>query len=426
MIYQATFTIALALLGLAPLSHCADRCRGDLTALNKSPAEALSRAIEMLAEFELFEVNKTDQPSSARQGLQESLDAKITKLAKRARIPEDEIRQRILRAKQILFFSPPGARKAPTNALQRELESLPPVFAVEQTLTNPQEFRVNAMLFSPDGKLLTAGDFDGRIRQIPWKEGGEVKVFDGHSTTISSLATSADGRRILSGSFDNTARIWDVAGKKKSVVLSGHDLTVQAVALSADGKIAVTGSIDTTLRIWNAVSGKQLHKLGARGSYSAVAISPDARFVASDWNTSDIRLVDVKSGKRWGKLLKGHSESIASLAVSPDGKLLASGSADHSVRIWNIAKRELAVIPMVHGGPVHSVAFSADGKYLVSGSDDFTAKVWNVETGALAQVLRNTVAVEQAVFSPDGERIAILAGDTVTLWKKSAFGEKDP
>ncbi|MHC1592864.1 MAG: WD40 repeat domain-containing protein, partial [Methermicoccaceae archaeon] len=77
--------------------------------------------------------------------------------------------------------------------------------------------------------------------------------------------------------------------------------------------------------------------------------------------------------------LEGHSDTVRSVAFSPDGKLVASGSNDGTVKLWNVSTRGY-VATLEFNGPVLSVAFSPDGKLLASGSDDRTVKLWNVST----------------------------------------------
>ncbi|KAE8443107.1 hypothetical protein EG329_002351 [Mollisiaceae sp. DMI_Dod_QoI] len=109
---------------------------------------------------------------------------------------------------------------------------------------------------------------------------------------------------------------------------------------------------------------------------------------------------------------------VNAIAFSPDGSLLASGSADQMVRLWDIAKGEIRLLLDGHSGRVNSVCFSPDGKQIVSGSDDMTIRVWDADTETECMVLRgHEKKVTAVTYSPDGRLIASGSDDkTVRLW----------
>ena len=112
--------------------------------------------------------------------------------------------------------------------------------------------------------------------------------------------------------------------------------------------------------------------------------------------------------------LAGHTNWVNSVAFSPDGKTLASGSSDATVKLWDIATGTLKTTLEGHTAPVNSVAFSPDGKTLASGSSDATVKLWDIATGTLKATLEgHTAPVNSVAFSPDGNTIASGAGDYV-------------
>jgi len=119
------------------------------------------------------------------------------------------------------------------------------------------------------------------------------------------------------------------------------------------------------------------------------------------------------------KVLVGHSNWVLSVAFSPDGKLLASGSGDSTVRLWEVATGQEITTLLGHNHAVNAVAFSPDGKLLASGSGDNNIKLWNVVTGQeITTLAGHTDAVSSVVFSPDGKLLASGSGDsTVRLWE---------
>jgi len=117
------------------------------------------------------------------------------------------------------------------------------------------------------------------------------------------------------------------------------------------------------------------------------------------------------------KTLKGHTRWGGSVSFSPDGKHIASGSGDKTIRLWSVETGECIKILTGHTDPVESVSFSPDGKYIASGSNDGTIKLWSVETGECIKTLGgHTYDGDSISFSPDGKYIASGRGTTIKLW----------
>jgi WD40 repeat protein len=148
-----------------------------------------------------------------------------------------------------------------------------------------------------------------------------------------------------------------------------------------------------------------------------LAISPDGKIIASGSQKNTIRLWDAETGREL-KLLTGHTSAIIGLAFSPDGKTLASSGWDRSIRLWDVAGGTLVRQINGHRAGVNSVAFSPDGRTLLSASGDGTARLWDVATGnALREFQGHKGPVETAAFSHDGKRIATGGQDnTARLW----------
>ncbi|ELS32234.1 MULTISPECIES: WD40 repeat domain-containing protein [Pseudanabaena] len=174
---------------------------------------------------------------------------------------------------------------------------------------------------------------------------------------------------------------------------------------------------DRTLgRLWEVIYNiREANRLeGHNKSVTSVAFSPDGKTIASGSNDKTIKLWNLE-GKELRTLI-GHRNGVWSVAFSPDGKIIASGSSDYTIKLWNLEGKELQTLTG-HSNWVESVAFSPDGKIIASGSSDLTIKLWNLEGKELRTLTGHSNIVMKVAFSPDGKTIVSGSDDkTIKLW----------
>ncbi|MBD2181435.1 WD40 repeat domain-containing protein [Planktothrix sp. FACHB-1355] len=212
----------------------------------------------------------------------------------------------------------------------------------------------------------------------------------------------------------------------KSIALRHSQYPVYAIAFIPRSQILVSGGYDEltkdgregTIKLWDLKNGQLLRTLkGHTDQVRAIAISPDGKILASGSDDKSIKLWNPNTGQLL-RTLTGHSDWIAAVAISPDGKTLVSGSFDNTIKIWDLHSGQLRRTLTGHTDPVQSIAFTPDGTTLASASNDKTIKLWNLRTGQLQNTLTgHTNFVLSVVISPDGTTLASAGYDkTIKLW----------
>jgi len=243
-----------------------------------------------------------------------------------------------------------------------------------------------SMACSPDWKYIaSAGSYDTIIIQdaVSGKKVNKLALFDWLSLSygksiLYSIAYSRDGKYLASGYADKTIRIWDTVSGKNIQTLKGHTEAVNFVYYSPDGKYLVSGSSDKTIKIWDAESGKIINTIQTN-NVSSLVYSPDVKnLMITSFNWIDgscyytTTILDAVSGRNIQTL----DEYIDKVVYSPDGKYIA-GTMDKTIKILDAASAKTIKTINGHIYTIRSVAFSPNGKYLASGSDDHTVKIWD-------------------------------------------------
>ncbi|TBU24232.1 WD40 repeat-like protein [Dichomitus squalens] len=206
--------------------------------------------------------------------------------------------------------------------------------------------------------------------------------------------------------------IWEPAA-------NGHTGSVTALAVSPDSKWVASGSDDTMIILWDTEEQTVVRKWESHGDIVwHLAFSPDSASLASSGGEGRIMVWDVDGGELLGTL-EGHTDSVHTVFWSPDGHKLASGSDDMTARIWDAQTYECLHLLEGHNAMVTFVLFSHNGQYLASGGADYNCRLWHVETGTLHKELTgHRGMVWTASFDLVDNRIATASDDgSVRIWK---------
>jgi len=316
-----------------------------------------------------------------------------------------------------LSFSPDGRRLASGSSDNTiRMWNLEPSCSVN---LEDQLGRVCSASVSPDGKILALGSQDSLIRIWNVASRHFTRTLSGHTGDVASLAFSPDGKFLASGSYDNSVRIWDVDTWVCSTTLHGPSSLVSCVNFSPNGMQLLSAGGAHPPLLWDLTSRTStslFEPSGVSRSFCA-SFHPNGRTIAVG-RGKDVVIHDRDTG-RATSVLEGHTDYVAAVTLSPDGKLLASGSHDSTIRLWNAQAGKALMTLEGHTQRITSLQFSPDGKLLASGSSDRSIRLWNVGSGqCVSTIVGHSHWVTSVSFISGGSSLISTSYDgSVRFWK---------
>jgi WD40 repeat protein len=293
---------------------------------------------------------------------------------------------------------------------------------VVRRYADPRREHSVGLSLSPDGRVATAWDWNGDLRLTDGRTGEVLRRLQGPGKGSLRARFAPDGRKLFTLGFDHALRVWDVPGGKELHRLAAHKVRyLSQLAVSPDGKLlAASGGRDgnsgrDAVRLWDVGTGKELRDLPLPGYAGDLTFSPDGTLLAvavsvpKGNNTAEGAVVVwevTTGGEVWAQT--GPEWMVYGLAFSPDGRVLATGGWDHTLRLWEVASGKQRHAFQGHQGRVGPLAFSPDGRLLAAASPDAPVFVWDV-TGAANRRPPTPLSVEErgrlweALASPDAE-----------------------
>ncbi|MBS1811736.1 MAG: serine/threonine protein kinase [Acidobacteria bacterium] len=424
-----------------------------------------------------------------------------------ADLPRGRLERAVLRQSRWSVFRRLGGLALVIAAVTLGLAALASVTETwdEQVLRDGHTAAVRRAVFSPDGaKLVSVGE-DKQVIVWDFAKRERLATFTDHTEWVAAVAFSPDGKWFATASYDKTVIVWDAIKLKKEAVLRGHRDKVVSIAFSPDGQVLASAAsqpepVDATLlwrvgswerfaqtpfyvgeantllfanrgqhliyhtdaglpfsNTWDVATGQAIEDqfnlvwesnnavispdgallIGVQGhgdvifvdfkrrrlldrfaahqdNGRAVALSPDGRLAAT--GSENIILWDVATRRKITTI--DYPSIVWSAAFSPDGRWLVSTHGDGGIRVWDVQERQRAIGFNEHNGPVRAVAWSRDGQRFASAGEDRSVMVWNAASGRREMLLTgHPTRVVGVAFAPDNHTLAAIDRDgLVIVW----------
>ena len=307
----------------------------------------------------------------------------------------------------VLAPAPVLAPEVPTWSVTAGADKLVKMFDADGKLLRDlvgHEALVTRLALKPDRSLLASGDANGVVRLWLPLDGAPQIVLGADTTPIRGLAFHPSTNTMLTAAENGSVKMWTLP-MQATQTLAGHTLAVTAVTMSADGKRVVTGGADAGVKIFNGADGKLVKALtGQVGPVSAVTLHDATGLIATGNDTGVIKTWNEADGAEL-LTLNGHTGAIHDVRTSAKGDTLVSSGDDGSIRIWRLP---VAATPLAGSAmPVLAVSLSNDGKLVATGSADKSIRLYNFADGAAVRTLAGSAAAVRSIdFRADNTQLA--------------------
>jgi WD40 repeat protein len=275
---------------------------------------------------------------------------------------------------------------------------------------------VNSADLSPRGSPAATGGDDGSVRIWDPLTGRELRVVS-VGKPVWAVHFSPDGRLIATAGFDPIVRLWDAASGRAHQELSGHGDIAQAVSWHPDGGFLVSVGDDGTARIWSVATGREVRSFLPHGGRRvfAVAYAPDGRTLATTGEDGTVALWDPETGGERARFASDVPRFT--LAFDPSGARVLSATG-RSATVWRVKDGSVAVELLGHVSNVHRASWSPDGRLVATASADRSVRIWDPDTGNLLAALAHPTQVLAVGFAPDGGAVITASDDGMArMWE---------
>ncbi|MEI7773031.1 MAG: WD40 repeat domain-containing protein, partial [Chloroflexales bacterium] len=275
-----------------------------------------------------------------------------------------------------------------------------------------------ALDISPDGRQIASGGWDQRVCLWRTADGAVEDALADHGGNVLSVAYSHDGRFLAAAGNTDQIKLWAVRGPRLVQSIGGHHGYQESVRFSSDGQLIISSSGAGRICFWRITDGSLVQEIQPKVGAQTIAVHPDGRSLALGCADSTVRLWGVREDALL-RALGGHGSGVNCLDYGPGGGLLVSGDGAGVVRLWDLDTGTVRQELRGHQNTVRSVAVHPDGQTVASGGVDGSIRIWRVSDGAQLQVLTgHGSGVLRVVFSAAGNLLASGGSDgVIRLWQ---------
>jgi len=283
--------------------------------------------------------------------------------------------------------------------------------------------------YSPDGKnIVSCGGWDPRIRIWDATTGKETMSMRTRSRWLNYVNYDSTGKYIVSGGLDNAIDIWDAASGENVMTLRGHHSGIRSAVFSPDGSRIISSGDDKTIKLWDISSSPEQFFIQTPSPIVAIRFSPDGkRFATTGSGRATLTLWDTMAGVELPCPIGEPARKVFDFAFSPDGKHFTLAEGHHIVRVWDGETGEQLTVFRGHDSSesVLSVAYSPDGRRVASVSQGII-RIWEAATGAELMRLEDEKAsnIRSLTYGPDGSRLISYGEDNIIRVWDAASGKR--